>query len=133
MIESSAALKPWRADVTYAALAALEESPEWDRNLPHVSMHVVFTFPRPRSHFRTGKFAHLLRDGAPTMHGTKPDLDKLLRGIGDALTSVGAYADDSRVAHVYAVKTYVANAASYAGALTTPGARITLSPVGAGR
>lgn len=130
MVESSKHLAPWREDVKQAALRALDEHPDWDREAKQVAAHMVFTLPRPRSHYRTGKFAHLLRDGAPLLHGTKPDLDKLLRSTGDALTAAGVYADDSRLAQVYAVKTYPVSVGN-PGALDRPGARITLTGVGA--
>ena len=131
MVESGAAkLLPWRQDVKFAAVAALTANPEWDPATRAVAMHVVFTLPRPRSHYRTGKYAALLRDDAPALHATKPDLDKLLRSTGDALTTAGAYADDSRLAQVYARKCYVTNAPGITGALDKPGARIVLTEVG---
>lgn len=130
MIESSKRLAPWREDVKQAALRALDEAPEWQRDYPQVAAHIVFTLPRPRHHYRTGKFAHLLRDGAPHLHGTKPDLDKLLRSVGDALTAAGVYVDDSRLVQVYAVKTYPVSVGN-PGALDRPGARIVLTGVGA--
>lgn len=127
MVESSKHLAPWREDVKQAALTALNATPEWDRTHAAVVMHAVFTLPRPRSHYRTGKFAHLLRDGAPHKHGTKPDLDKLLRSVGDALTAAGVYADDSRITQVFAVKTYPSTTAMPPGVLDRPGARIVLT------
>ncbi len=62
-----------------------------------VSMSCIFWFTRPKKHYRTGKYSHLLRDDAPVYKGSAPDLDKLLRAIGDALTGV-VYTDDARVA-----------------------------------
>lgn len=127
MVESSKAVKPWRADVRQAALDAMRATPWWDPD-GHARMllHVTFTLPRPRSHYRTGKFAHLLRDNAPVYHATKPDLDKLLRSTGDALTSAGAYPDDSRVSQVIATKCYPTAAARPLHALDRPGAHIVL-------
>lgn len=127
MIESSKHVATWREDVKQAALRALDAHPEWDRTHPQVVMHAVFTLPRPKSHHRTGKYAHLLRDNAPVLHGGKPDLDKLLRATGDALTTAGVYADDSRIAQVFAVKCYPTTAGNQPGALDRPGARIVLS------
>jgi Holliday junction resolvase RusA-like endonuclease len=37
---------------------------------------------------------------------TKPDLDKLVRAVGDGLKDGGAYADDARVVRVMALKGY---------------------------
>lgn len=131
MVESNQhSLRTWREDVKLAALRALEETPGWERDYAQVAAHIVFTLPRPKGHFRSGKFAHLLRDNAPRLHGTKPDLDKLLRSTWDALGTAGAYADDSRIAQVYSVKTYPSIARTVPGALDQPGARIVLTGVG---
>ncbi len=106
MVESSKKVAPWREDVKLAALRAVDLSPDWDRSAAHLRLTVVFWLTRPRSHFRTGRNAHLLRDRAPAWPGTKPDLDKLLRSTGDALTTAGIYADDCRVVRIVAEKAY---------------------------
>ena len=56
-----------------------------------------FVFPRPKSHYRTGKHAGELRNDAPTLMDVRPDKDKLERAVLDALTGV-AYRDDAQVA-----------------------------------
>ena len=132
MVESSKAVKPWREAVKYAALDALEAHPEWDRSTPAVGMQVVFTMPRPRSHYRTGKRSHELRADAPALHTKAPDLDKLLRSTWDALGQAGVFADDARVAQVYAIKTYpseVTRPPTFppALALDRPGAHLVLT------
>jgi Holliday junction resolvase RusA-like endonuclease len=127
MIESSKKVKPWREDVKHAALAAMDANPGWDRDAGLIYMHVVFTLPRPRSHYRTGKFDNLLRDGAPDYCAKKPDLDKLLRSTCDALTTAGAYVDDSRVVSVIARKSYITRSRNLVGVMDRPGARITLT------
>lgn len=133
MVENNkTALTTWREDVKLAALAALEETPGWTRDYPKVAAHIVFTLARPKIHYRSGQFAHLLRDDAPHLHGSKPDLDKLLRSTLDALTAAGVYADDRRVAQLYAIKTYVSTGHPLDGALDRPGARIVLQGVGRG-
>lgn len=127
MIESNQKhLDTWREDVKLAALRALEETPSWDRSYAAVTAHISFTLPRPKGHYRTGRFADQLREKAPRLHGTKPDLDKLLRSTGDALTAAGVYTDDSRLAQVFAVKSYPS---SDPGNLDRPGARIVLTGV----
>lgn len=55
-----------------------------------------FYRPRPKSHFRSGKNAHLLKDDAPAFPTTKPDTTKLCRGVEDALTGI-TWADDAQV------------------------------------
>jgi Holliday junction resolvase RusA-like endonuclease len=62
----------------------------------HVRM--VFSFTRPRSHYRTGRNAHLLKADAPAQPCGRPDVSKLCRATEDALTTVGVWVDDARVA-----------------------------------
>ena len=59
-------------------------------------MEMYFTMPRPKSHYRTGKYADSLRGDAPENHTSLPDLDKLIRCVLDALTGV-CYQDDGQV------------------------------------
>ncbi len=66
---------------------------------------VTFVFPRPKSHYRTGKNAGILRDDAPLYKDSTPDTDKLERAIGDALTGV-VFSDDAKVAWWDARKMY---------------------------
>jgi len=77
--------KPWRA--TVAAEAALAHAGRALLDVP-VEVDAFFVFPRPKSHYRTGRNAHLLKDTAPAWCATKPDADKLARAVGDALSGV---------------------------------------------
>lgn len=61
-----------------------------------LSVHFTFFVTRPKSHYRTGKNAHLLRDSAPIAPITKPDVLKLSRGVEDALTSI-IWKDDAQI------------------------------------
>ncbi|MCT2280591.1 RusA family crossover junction endodeoxyribonuclease [Micromonospora chalcea] len=105
VVESSKCVKPWRSDVRDAAeQVVLYDYPSGERALaPGYPLHgplvvsMVFTFVRPKGHYRTGRNAHLLRDSVPARpHGT-PDLSKLARSTEDALTSAGVWEDDARV------------------------------------
>jgi len=58
-----------------------------------VKIDVTFVFARPKSHYRIGKNSHLLRENAPADHIVKPDRDKLLRCVLDALKPI-VYEDD---------------------------------------
>jgi crossover junction endodeoxyribonuclease RusA len=99
-VESSAKVKPWRQDVKAAAEAALLATDEWD--LGHrgpVAVRIVFTFPRPRSHYGTGRNAGVVKGNAPERpvgHNTG-DLDKLCRSTFDALQAAGVIADDCQI------------------------------------
>lgn len=114
MIESSKAVTPWRA-----AVAKLAPRPDELLTGP-VLLVVNFTFPRPKSHYRTGYKAHLLRDNAPRFHHQRPDLEKLTRAICDALTNV-IWRDDSQVAIQHVAKEWAAS---------TPGAGIEVHELG---
>src|SRR5438309_7426922 len=83
-------LKPWRLELKEAAAAALNGSgPSQD----NVLLTIEFRFPRPAGHF--GKRG--LRPSAPLAMFRRPDLDKLVRAILDALTDAGACPDDGQV------------------------------------
>ena len=100
LIEASKTTAPWRATVTAHVRQAMTEQ----INGP-VRVACVFDFPRPASHFGTGRNAGMVRPGAPSIYkASKPDLDKLLRAVLDGVTDAGAWRDDSQVAHLSAVK-----------------------------
>jgi len=102
MIESCKHVKSWRAAVTDAAVAEGAQP-----LMGAVEMQVEFVFPRPRSHYGTGKNADKLKPSAPLLHSTRPDISKLLRSTEDALSNV-AYQDDARIARTSAIKRYAA-------------------------
>ena len=99
-------LMPWREAIIYAAR---EKSAEFG-SLPRypagpVDVGLYFYFPRPKSHYRTGRNAHLLKDGVTDYKATTPDLDKLVRAVLDAITQSGCiWRDDAQVAGLTASK-----------------------------
>lgn len=95
MVESSKKVKPWRDAVRLDALLQRGNAKPIDQA---VLVDMVFTFTRPRSHYRTGRNAHLLSNSAPPRPSGMPDLDKLARSTGDSLKDAGVLADDSRIA-----------------------------------
>ena len=62
-----------------------------------LAVDMIFTLARPKSHYRTGRNAHLLRDSAPARPTGAPDLSKLARATEDALTEAGVWKDDAAV------------------------------------
>lgn len=85
-------LKPWRDQVSISAIRRLGGMGPIERPLS-VAISILFTFMRPKS--AKGR-------ERPTV---KPDLDKLIRAVLDALTGV-VFEDDSQVTHIMASKEY---------------------------
>lgn len=115
-------LKPWRAHVDATARDAIRYH---DTITSPVRVWLTFAFPRPTSHYRTGRNAHLLRDNAPrhaTSHGLG-DVDKLTRAVLDALTTAGVWTDDALVVDLRVRKHY---AGEHPDAPPAPGVDIVL-------
>lgn len=114
MREDNPATRPWRQAVAWEATVAMTATrgdvdfmPD-SRVAPLVGpleLEAVFYFPRPKSHYRTGKLAGQLKPSAPFHHATKPDGDKLVRAIGDAITGV-VCRDDSQIVRCTFEKRY---------------------------
>ena len=100
------ALGCWRSDVARAALKARPDG--WDKSAA-VSLHCEFVFPRPMSHYRTGKYATQLKPSAPKHHTKAPDCDKLVRAVGDSIGDAVAQVlllNDSLIVSLFAIKRY---------------------------
>jgi len=108
-------LKEWREEVKVAAMVAKVEA-EIPRFDGPVCVDVTFFLPRPKGHYGTGRNAGVLKDWAPLVPVTKPDGDKLLRAVCDALTSASVYLDDSQIVEHRSRKRFADDRA--------PGARI---------
>jgi Holliday junction resolvase RusA-like endonuclease len=101
MVESSKYVKDWRA---YAKLKATQMCSQSQRiEKPNaVLVTATFYFDRPKKHFRANG---TLRDDAPAFHVARPDAEKLMRALLDALTGV-CFHDDSQVAKQVIEKRY---------------------------
>ena len=93
-------LRHWRDLVAYAASQALWS---WTRVAGPVTVTLSFALPRPK----TARRAYPI---------TRPDVDKLARGVLDALTGV-VFDDDAQVVALVATK-------HYAEADATPGVEV---------
>jgi Holliday junction resolvase RusA-like endonuclease len=93
-------LKDWRLMCASACQAKMDGQ---GLLLGPVSVRAVFWIQRPKGHWRTGRNAHLLRDGLPLAPQTSPDIDKLGRSLLDSLTAV-AFRDDGQVARLWLEK-----------------------------
>ena len=127
MVESSAKVRPWRQAV-FAASADAYAGPLLQGP---VDVKVLFRFPRPKSHYGTGKTARAktlegeIKKDAPNwvISHSAGDLSKLLRSTEDALSATCGGCvlhDDALIASVTAAK-------RYCSAEETPGAVITIS------
>lgn len=87
-------LRPWRDAVCWHARAALGRQAPFACPLV---VSAVFYLPRPAGHFGSGRNAGQLRPAAPAYPAVKPDLDKLVRGVLDALSEAGVWRDDAQV------------------------------------
>lgn len=73
-----------------------------------VSLRACFVFPRPKHHLRTGKREGEVKENAPGWKTSAPDLDKLVRALGDALTGI-VYRDDAQIVDLGVTKIYGQN------------------------
>jgi crossover junction endodeoxyribonuclease RusA len=84
--------KKWRNAVVFAALDLIGE--DWTPIDEPVQLTVIFYLTRPKS---------VLTRNFPAV---MPDLDKLVRAVGDSLTDAGIIRDDSRIIIITAHKLY---------------------------
>ena len=62
--------------------------------------------PRPKHHYRSGKYKHLTKGSAPKHHKTKPDIDNLAKLVLDSFNN-RFFLDDSQVVELSCLKRYV--------------------------
>ena len=72
-----------------------------------VYLKVIFYMPRPKNHYRTGKYANILKDDFKDIvhHSIKPDLDNLVKMIADVIQPQ-MICDDSQICILQAEKKY---------------------------
>lgn len=88
---NSAKHKRWRNAVVFAALDLIGE--DWEPIDDPVELSVIFYLPKPKTAVRE-------------LPSVMPDLDKLIRAVGDSLTDSGIIRDDSRIVAIHAQKRY---------------------------
>ena len=94
MFEVAKALPAWKRAMASALIQYRHALGGVDPYSGPVVLTAHFLMPRPKSHYRTGRFAHVLKDSAPEHHTQKPDGDKLMRALMDSLTREGFLTDD---------------------------------------
>lgn len=105
MIEANTGLRDWRHVITMYARQAKGRSQSWPATGP-VALTADFHFSRPKSHYGTGKNAGKVKPNAPRYVTTTPDLDKLMRALGDGLKDAGVVQDDSLIVVEHITKVY---------------------------
>lgn len=111
--ETGERLKDWRVAVTEAALQA-REAGNVATMTGAIRLDVHFFMPRPAS-------ISVKKRPCPTV---APDLDKLIRAVGDALKGAGIYKDDCLIVSIQASKQYATDDITKA-----PGAWIVVSEI----
>jgi Holliday junction resolvase RusA-like endonuclease len=92
VVDACKTTKPWQAVVSSAAMQAYQG--ELLRGA--LMAEFRFYFPRPKSHFGTGRNAGVLKPDAPAYITKAPDALKLSRAVEDALTGI-IYVDDAQI------------------------------------
>tara|TARA_R110002033_G_scaffold136457_2_gene175948 strand:- start:1107 stop:1514 length:408 start_codon:yes stop_codon:yes gene_type:complete len=98
---------PSKSDKRYFLASVLNMAPKSPEYGP-ISMLLEFYMDRPKAHYRTGKYSHILKDNAPTWHTSRGDIDNYVKLVLDALNGV-FYNDDSQVCHLKTIKKYSSN------------------------
>lgn len=107
LVESSKRVPKWRKAIRDEARRALEALPleGQARATGPVVVDLHFRLPRPKGHYGTGRNAAVLRPSSPAWPASKPDLDKLVRAVLDALTGL-LWVDDAQVVTLAVAKCY---------------------------
>ena len=95
---------PSKGDKADFLAKALQHRPETPFNGP-LFVKMTFKFSRPKCHYRTGKYSHLLKDNAPHHVTGTPDLDNMIKFVGDALDGI-FWTNDKIICGLYAEKSY---------------------------
>lgn len=104
--------RAWRETVSAIAVMAMDGYPPLEGP---VTVTLDFFELRPKGHFRR---SGALKPGAQVRPTKAPDLDKLMRSVGDALNGV-VWRDDSQVCEATIRKRYTSEAFPRAGVLVT--------------
>ena len=87
-----------------------------------ICIKIIFYMQRPKNHYRSGKYKHLLKDICKDIvyHSTTPDLDNLVKLICDTIQGKDRMiCDDSHICMLFAEKKYA----------KTPRTKVTISEI----
>lgn len=116
-------LHPWREWIGQVGkqAAAQQGIEPYDEPL---QVAMTFYLPRPAKHYGTGRNRYILRGDAPMFPTYKQDVDKLARGVLDAITQGGLIKDDGQVVEMIAIKLYTVHTQDRPGG--NPGVQINI-------
>lgn len=103
LVEMSRGLEPWREAIVSQIIRDGYNGTLLDGPL---MVRATFIFTRPKAHFGVKNGVPYVKDNAPYHKVTAPDLDKLCRSLGDALTQSGLIVDDDRIVRWESEKVY---------------------------
>jgi len=86
------------------ALSCQKHMPESPLEGP-LAAHMAFYFSRPKSHYRSGKYANELKPHQDHWHSKRKDLDNLIKFVLDSLNEK-AFLDDSQIVTIVSSKQY---------------------------
>lgn len=101
LVNDNKGTAPWQERVRWAFRQAYSGEP----HVGLVDVVLRFEFPRPKSHYGTGKNATTIKASAPEVVTVKPDIDKLVRAVLDCGTGI-LWRDDSQVVTLRVAKIY---------------------------
>lgn len=117
---------PWKRCVREAASSAIDGG-QFPLTEP-CRVELEFRMPRPKAHHVAGDRSRPLKDGAPSWHSSKPDLDNAVKLVLDAMVSWPKKApalvlqDDDLVSVLVASKRYTLEGEA-------PGCRVTMTKI----
>lgn len=114
---ANAKTKPWRQAIIDACMTTLPPDKPIDKTAP-MRLDVVFYLPRPKS-----------APKSVVRPAKKPDLDKLVRAVSDALTDAGVWKDDAQVVGISAAKAFAGGVEDTLGDQGIPRAAIRVDEV----
>lgn len=100
LVETGKYTADWRASVAQAGADIAKEVLTGP-----LRVRFDFVFPRPKSHYGSGKKASVLKANAPAFPAGKPDALKCARSSEDALTKI-IWRDDSQIVTEVLTKRY---------------------------
>lgn len=109
--QSAKTLVPWRSAIVKAAIGARGDMRTMSQP---IKLSVTFYMPRPAS----------ITPKKRLYPSVAPDLDKMVRGVGDALKDAGVYGNDAQIVQIEALKLYATE-----DVRLSPGAWIVVSEI----